>query len=76
MTIDCLVSIEGEIDDGVLVIVVGNNSGDGSYEKIEDSITRVVHFFGGSSGVTKILNLKARNPSYYYEARTPYIMKY
>jgi len=40
MTIDCLASIEGEIDGGVLVVVVDNNSGDGSCEKIENSITR------------------------------------
>lgn len=40
MTIDCLASIDGEIDDGVLVFVVDNNSGDGSCEKIEDSITQ------------------------------------
>lgn len=40
MTIDCLASLESEIDDGVIVLVVDNNSGDGSCQKIEDSITR------------------------------------
>ncbi len=40
LTIDCLASMEGEIEDGVLVLVVDNNSGDGSCEKIEDSITQ------------------------------------
>ena len=40
MTIDCLASIEGGIEDGVLVLVVDNNSGDGSCEKIKDSINQ------------------------------------
>lgn len=38
MTIACLESIECEIDNDICVIIVDNNSGDGSCEKIENSI--------------------------------------
>lgn len=40
LTIECLKSMENEIDDGVLVFIVDNNSADGSCEEIEDSIKR------------------------------------
>jgi N-acetylglucosaminyl-diphospho-decaprenol L-rhamnosyltransferase len=40
LTIDCLASMENEIDDGIFVIVVDNNSGDGSCEKIEECLNR------------------------------------
>lgn len=40
MTIECLASLQSEIEDGVVVIVVDNNSGDGSSKKIEDSIIK------------------------------------
>ena len=38
LTIECLASMEDDIDEGVLVLVVDNNSGDDSCEKIEFSI--------------------------------------
>lgn len=38
LTLDCLASLEGEIDDGSTVVVVDNASGDGSVERIERHI--------------------------------------
>lgn len=40
LTIECLASMEDEIDDNIAVIIIDNNSNDGSCEKIEDSIRR------------------------------------
>lgn len=37
---------------------------------------RIVHFGGGSSGVTKKSNLRSRAPQYYYEARAYYFKKH
>lgn len=40
LTIECLASMENEVDDDVFVLVVDNNSEDGSCEKIEENISR------------------------------------
>lgn len=40
LTIDCLASIEGEIRDDIRVVVVDNNSSDGSCDSIDDAIDR------------------------------------